>query len=121
MLRRFGNKWQRSIAVVATIIAILFSVLPLSPLNAAFTASHSIELAEIDRDQLEPRPAAPHFVKSPVQHRHGHSSADHSHDLPTGISSVGKAEPTTRAAWGFKLSSAVVTNLPASIDRPPKT
>lgn len=120
MVRRLGNNWQRTVAILATILAILFSPLPFSSLNAAFTASHITILAEYDHDHLEQRPVAPHFVNSPAQHRHGHSSADHSHDLPTGITAVANAEFAARTAWRFALSSAVVSNQPTAIERPPK-
>lgn len=82
---------------------------------------HVAIITAIDHDDLEQNQAGPHFAKGGVQHRHGHNSADHAHDLPTGTSAAGMDISINRAAWAIALSSDVVTNRPSSIDRPPKT
>jgi hypothetical protein len=120
MLRRFGSKWQRTVAILATILAIFFSPLPFFSPNAAFTPRHAGVVAETNHDHLEQRSAGSQFVKSSSQHRHGHISADHSHDLPTGISAAAAPERLSRSAWAFALSAAKTAYLPTSIERPPK-
>jgi hypothetical protein len=121
MLRRFGNKWLRTVAILATILAIFCSPLPFSSLNAAFTPRHIDVVAETDHDHLDQRSVGSHLVKSSSQHRHGHNSADHSHDLPTGVSATPARERLSRSAWAFARSAATKANQPTFIERPPKT
>ena len=121
MLRRFGNKWQRTVAILATLLAILFSPLPFSSLNATFSPGHISIAVENDNDHLDQRLVGSHLVKSSSQHRHGHNSADHSHDLPTGISATPATERLSRSAWAFARSAPTKANQPTSIERPPKT
>lgn len=119
MLRRFGSNWQRAVAILATVLAILFAPSPPSS-NRAAIPGHLTIITAINHNDLEQNQAGPHLAKSGVQHRHGHNSADHGHDLPTGPSAAGMAISINRSAWALALSSAVVTNQPSSIDRPPE-
>lgn len=119
MLRRFGSKWQRTVAIFAIILAVLFSPFSFSSLEAVVNPEHVGIVAATDH-HLEWRPVRLHLVKSTAQHRHSHNSADHSHDIPTGITAAGAAERQSRSAWAFALSAANTANRPTSIERPPK-
>lgn len=107
------------VVVFATLLAILLSPLPLSPLNSTFTAAHLADVVADDHDHVEQRIGS-QVAKGGAEHRHGHNPTDHSHDVPSGILTANASVTPSRQTWPFPMASSAVLDHPRSIERPPR-
>lgn len=119
MLSQLKHRWYRAIVAFATILAILLSPLPLSPLNITFTASHLVDVVGDDHDHVKQRTAS-QVAEGGAEHRPGHNPTDHSHDVPSGILDASASATASRQTWPFAFASSAVLDYPFSIERPPR-
>lgn len=106
--------------VLATIVAILCTPIPMSPLNTAFAAAHIAEAVESEHETQALRNIEAHNDDGLAGQAH-HNPADHSHDVPNGIVVTTSAPTSESSGWTPSATPSGIGRPVASIERPPRS